>query len=461
VAAAATLSAAAAFDEYDWTRVIGSLDNYRHAADEVQLPTLNAEADFCSLRIETQCGDGKLAKALADWHDVSLDGHAVGSWVQCHVLRQEAAKRCGEGAEVAMRYRGLLMATEPRDDGSWVVVGRDRRGVAAVRPLGDDFRRHHRCFEAKTFGKRSSDEALKPFDEGAAEATYQFCLPVLVITGHFKAGTSALYNILISHPKLIGGKPKELCIGRDEPGPIGSYIKILAKRTKTMQEDDLLVNACLGVHEYELLNVLFRGPPMLKLFLTRDAPITIWSAWNYFCMPEIESACSPVTTKVGVHYRSPELFHELYMMAKQKISRARVPFRIPRDKDLATYFMRKIESIQTVSPGEDDWLYLANEMIAADIDTFWDRIASKIRQHFGISLEKTEGLEQITHVRVNSNDSKGKKTAVESHSEGEYQITNYRAMLNEDVAAIKKAWAECSKISEMTAWDYQCVGGTR
>eukprot|EP00968_Pinguiococcus_pyrenoidosus_P006295 scaffold429_cov269-Pinguiococcus_pyrenoidosus.AAC.29 len=198
----------------------------------------------------------------------------------------------------------------------------------------------------------------------------------------------------------------------------------------------------------------------MKLYLTRRAPETIWSSWNYFCMPEMEEKCArPPTTRVGVHYRSPELFHELFMLGKVEQSNSLLPRRIPQEADIAQYFGRELLHIDRLSQTPGDVLLLAVEHREQDLDGFWSRLSSSLGSYLGTTLQQYEGMVEVAEKKINTNDNKffsekDKKTS--EHAEGEYQITKYRAMLQDDVEMIMKDWTECPTISQRTGWDYGC-----
>eukprot|EP00968_Pinguiococcus_pyrenoidosus_P003455 scaffold225_cov235-Pinguiococcus_pyrenoidosus.AAC.3 len=449
-------------------------DAFRNNDDKVELPTLARSDDQCLLNIQTPCADPALRK-LRSWNHVtpetlqkfrpywpySRDEQHM-SLAACHLVRQRVAERCGEAAQVALHYRGPLGAGPVRPDGSWLIVGRVRSERVALLPL-EGYREHHSCFSAKVFKEASWLEGDKAFSEAKADKSLTFCLPAVAIAGHIKTGTSALWYMLNAHPNFVSRKPKEMCIGRSSvkgKTSLESFLGNLADSTAELQPGQLLLDACLGAEEYETLHVMFAAPPMLRIYVVRAAPETAWSTWNYFCMHELESDCGPPPlTKVGVHYRSPELFHELFMMGMMEKGDKRVPYRIPKPDELHNYYGWEITRLENLTQKDDDLVCLASEERETDIRGFWERIAAAVETYFGVALEPYKDLEATAEVKVNTNNAKvstGGAVNEDAHKEGEYEITNYRGLLPEDEDAMWNAWKECSQISKRTGFQYPC-----
>ncbi len=135
------------------------------------------------------------------------------------------------------------------------------------------------------------------------------------IAGHPKAGTSALYFFLRSHPEVDGLVDKEVC-----PSPGEAPEAFLQRSTpRTLHANQVLMNGCLQ-EQSPLLRELAREFGTLVVYLWREKSDWVYASWQFWCHPSFDFNCTAYGKWANTkqHHRSPQLFHEL-VLAEAKV----------------------------------------------------------------------------------------------------------------------------------------------
>jgi hypothetical protein len=249
-----------------------------------------------------------------------------------------------------------------------------------------------------------------PLPQYRPDATWAYnSFADISILGFPKAGTSHLYRILVTHPDTAPlFKRKEFCVDHghfldytgskrkrqppryqqqqqqqhDQSSPdqvtnttlsrlqhkLWKYHKHVYKKRQNITEElrrdhgatttrTLLINACLQPEELDYHAAYTPFPAKAKfIILFRDPADWLWATWNFWFdraldmpRPRNHDWASP-----GVHYRSPELFHEL-ILSDETVKPAATRFAGMRQETVHT--PRRIQ----VMVGKDNVLCLKNE----------------------------------------------------------------------------------------------------
>jgi hypothetical protein len=134
---------------------------------------------------------------------------------------------------------------------------------------------------------------------------YSAYYPDIVVAGNPKCGTSYLWTILSTHPKIDKAHPrKEYC---DE------------KFTAVRQSGHLTLNACIDTAQAVERHKCFGSPTHTKfIFSIRNSADFKWAAYNYWDMATDTIRHEPEHWANSDNYRSAAMFHE-GIMADGKI----------------------------------------------------------------------------------------------------------------------------------------------
>mmetsp|Transcript_24495 Transcript_24495/g.68750 ORF Transcript_24495/g.68750 Transcript_24495/m.68750 type:complete len:300 (+) Transcript_24495:1-900(+) len=284
--------------------------------------------------------------------------------------------------------------------------------------------------------------------------------------GFPKAGTSQLFKILTTHPH---GRPifkrKEFCIDHghfldytdhslrmvnnstiwDLKLKLWRYHRHSYKRRQNATVDDpdaVTVNACLQPHEMEYHAAYSPLPPTSKFFLIfRDPADWLWASWNFWMDKNMDLA-KPVDhdwANGDVHYRSPELFHEL-ILSQGKLRSAGLRFATMREQTITTG-RRLIHVV-----GKRSILFLRNEDLRPQTIVSSGTLRS-IAEFSG--LEESLFDQSTLSSRTNCNSNKGFEQSCNTTVSAAYSITEGREMLHATRELIYiqfheecKVWAE-------------------
>ena len=265
----------------------------------------------------------------------------------------------------------------------------------------------------------------------------------LSILGFPKAGTSQLYKLLSSHPNTEPVfKRKEYCVDHNHfldytmphnqdnetlyhlQKKLWVYHKhVLHKRT-IAPPSQMLVNACLQTVELDYHLAYAALPESSKfMLLFRDPADWLWASWNFWIDKNMDQP-KPLDhdwASPGVHYRSPELFHEL-ILSQGALKSAGKRFRTMREQTV--HVPRRLLYLV----GRNRVLFIKSEDMKAsnnnhNMDTFLGRLSN----FTGLSQDKFD--QNVAHGQTNCNAHKGFQNLCHSSSSSAYEITHYRPML--------------------------------
>jgi hypothetical protein len=298
---------------------------------------------------------------------------------------------------------------------------------------------------------------LKPEYRPAPEWTKQNILPDISIIGLAKAGTSQLYHIWTHHAAAtpFNAGTKEYCMRLPaplmDPGSWANddrrlqlqkglydwhrnlYAQSIQRQSANKKKT---INGCLSEHEVWLsvhyLNATVRGVPNpvdgntkqqpKYILLLRDPADLLWGIWNYWVDMGLDTKLDTPGSWAtrDLHYRSPELFHELVLSAHKTKGGDRLVNGLRRQS--VTNGRRLVALV-----GRDNVLFLRNEdMLPAVVEQpggLLDRLSNFSgldRTRFG-----DDGLRTIR----NCNDVKGEKSKCGNITTSAYEITGHREML--------------------------------
>lgn len=264
--------------------------------------------------------------------------------------------------------------------------------------------------------------------------------------------------MLSSHPSIVPTKRKELCLGGLKSEIWSNYIKYLPNRTETKEK--IVMSGCLHFNSNIQVMKELCMTNLKVIYILRDVADMLWSAYNFWCLKDIDYDCVPGKYTDERAIRSPEHFHLLVAESKE------MGGGISLTKDGKCFQNELIEATR---------IYGKNNMIVLTSESML------------VSEQKRESLEQIHHLlfhnqnnrfnqlnrkwlqeqsdsiyRVNSGrvaNSRGEKNIamtykgdVEEEQNGRYQVSQFRPMLPATRQLIYIRWKEECK------WLFQNYG---
>eukprot|EP00588_Corethron_pennatum_P035015 CAMPEP_0194346302 /NCGR_PEP_ID=MMETSP0171-20130528/105348_1 /TAXON_ID=218684 /ORGANISM="Corethron pennatum, Strain L29A3" /LENGTH=610 /DNA_ID=CAMNT_0039113407 /DNA_START=172 /DNA_END=2005 /DNA_ORIENTATION=+ len=380
-------------------------------------------------------GTGAAVHFAANMLAVPVPGDEKLPAYYCHEQHVEWERRC-PAATVTEHYRGPFATSALRDDGSWLVNDLDG-SIFYLYPI--QLKPFHSCFK------------MKSREWNKWDPTHEICFPLVNVVGYPKCGTSAVYNLLASHPKVVQAhKNKEYCYRK---GNLFRYFKNFEPATVNTLRQKLMVNGCINYRAHLMVDRVLRRPNSLNLFVVRDMADFEWARYNFWCSPLIDADCEHFSrwTVVGTHHRSPEDFH------RKILEKAGGDF-MPHYASVRDYYTR------TVAATDLRLTVLSAEMLKHDIGRVWEIVQRAAHEQTGVELRRHPDLKTLQTMVVNSNNNKGVDVATsEAAADGEpvgdglYEISGYRPMLDETRALIHSWWDECEHIANISGWDgYDC-----
>jgi hypothetical protein len=308
--------------------------------------------------------------------------------------------------------------------------------------------------------------------------------PNINVAGLPKAGTSQLYQILTSHPSLTEfHKDKEFCFNLpfsktyledlrmlDEDGnydaanttrqdmlqqfffqannhsqPNATELSSVKRWYMLTYDGDNAVNNSIPNLErlptingcHDTVTVLMQHQYLQLddrklVLLVRDPADWLWSAWNFWHTaqdqqpPQQADWASP-----PYQYRSPELFHELLLSGDDRYGPAAAMLQEYRDK-VATISSLAVAAAKSGGNNGNDKHTPPSILVWKSEDMVPDRIVAsgflaKLADFVGIS---PDGFDNSTlQSFANCGDNKGTQTQCLESSQGAYEITQHRPML--------------------------------
>jgi hypothetical protein len=261
------------------------------------------------------------------------------------------------------------------------------------------------------------------------------------IVGLPKAGTSHLYQLLVSHPSLVPFHRvrKEFCLPfKDRPGVVSpeNLAQVLYEMNMKIKEwpspsmKKRTVNGCIAWDKnYPQRQYLYGNDPTSTkkiqeaggdkhILLLRDPADWLWSAYNFWHFAGFDDRDPTKNdwTTEGLHYRSPELFHELLLAGD----------RFPAMKNFLTELVRTLRMNHDIAKESvAEVLVLKMEDFAPDV-VGTSGVLDKLSTFLGVSKD---GFDMsIVDSYGNCGDNKGENTKCQTASSA-YAVAGGRPML--------------------------------
>ncbi len=293
--------------------------------------------------------------------------------------------------------------------------------------------------------------------------------PELNVIGNLKTGTSQLYNIFATHKEVaaIQGDDKEHCpsdhYGEKETNE-ASYEFALYAWHKYYVDNRVSgkrqVNGCVSIADFER-RVAYNPPPNTAKFfvLLRDPADWAWAAYNFWCDESWEEFDDDNWVDASIHYRSPEIFHEVILSGGKLKAFAL----ISELRENSIHLLRQAQALV----GKDNLIVLRNEdLVPRRIHE--SGLLQRLVDVTGLSMEGFD--ENVLKSRSNCNAKKGydelcADTDRTSNLQGiggngvGYPVTHNRPMLESTRRFIYLQWhKECKIWAEEFGIEYpECL----
>jgi hypothetical protein len=309
------------------------------------------------------------------------------------------------------------------------------------------------CYEAKD-GKNSS--------------AFRFCYPSINIPGFSMCGMSTLYQFLVMHDSHISATSKEQDFCPKNRDGYLSYFRALRPLYENYRSDTRMVyiNGCSSSSMLLHLHKLLR-PRTVYLLSIRDLAERSWSAYHSWCTSSTSSKCPQhYMNSIYSWYRSPEMFDQMLISANfpyVKESQLKCQnFNRFYQNEMASFFEanlgRESGSASPIEPlvvsidglGNEDKQIVQNQLL---------RIEAYLNRYLKLSIR----LDVSKVRRFNAG-------AAGDHGEGEGEYrsldpkvpwghinySHYQPMLDSSRMLIYDCWNECTYISELSGFTYNC-----
>jgi hypothetical protein len=277
--------------------------------------------------------------------------------------------------------------------------------------------------------------------------------PEICIIGFPKTGSSQLYNLFATHRDVhkIEKDYKEHCainhLSADGPQSTHEY-GLYSWHQYYYQEYDgkhPRVNGCFDLVQVERQFVYSPPSPQAKFFIIlRDPAEWLWATYNFWlddAWEDSEPKNGVIWVDEGLHYRSPEAFHEVVLSGgKLRASNRWAGFRF-----YSVWNTRRILALV----GKDNLIFLTNEDLQPDRVQLPGGVLDRLSE--ATKLAKDGFDETILHSRSNCNSNKGIDALCtdERHNSVGYPVTHNRPMLEATRRFIYLPWhAECKVWAE-------------
>jgi hypothetical protein len=275
--------------------------------------------------------------------------------------------------------------------------------------------------------------------------TMTFCYPQVLIPGHGKCGTSAMYNYLISHDHLFRGtEAKENCPRSSFYG-FFETLHILDSSTSTQK---ISLNGCISPEMTACMHRLLE-PNAAYIYMVRDAAQFAWSAYNFWCIPAIET-CVPGQWTSKNFERNPEHFHK-YLLHLASGGRDSCVWYIDLFTDILKQFV--------TNSGKTGSMPIVMSIESLESKNRQNQLL-RLQKHLNTVLRMNITLDTANFVRVNAGavlDKRGDTSASTLKVEdGTYEISGFKHMLPITEEFIKICWLECSAVSRLSQYPYDC-----
>lgn len=341
------------------------------------------------------------------------------------------------------------------------------------------------CIEPDTNLTASSSRQCyraQHMDKQKVKAETNFCYANIVVVGIGKCGTSALYKALSSHDQIAPPSKngrlhgKEHCPSKPpsrlNPQNLFKFLESfdngqpLAQTTTadSRKQRPLTINGCILPDRMGLIDALLPGSRTLYLFAVRHLADFLWSAYNFWCSPQLGDArCRPggwAAHTPGGALRSPERFHALSLRNASASPRPVFPYTFgwpsPAGGGERAYFSSQLALL----PGGRA-LVVAKEAFEADPVAQWGRVVAFVGERLGVELGPHPSIEYYHTHHVNDGNRPGQdsimgENQVNLHPPGTYAVSDYRPMLRDTYDLIAGRWQECPEIARASGYAYNC-----
>jgi hypothetical protein len=288
--------------------------------------------------------------------------------------------------------------------------------------------------------------------------------PDINVVGLPKAGTTQLYNILVSHPRTVAFNPlnKEECfpgnysdvlhgwdgfVFGEQPtakqralqGGLYSTLQNYHQENPQSFPHKLSVNGCLNgrivAAVYDYLK-----PPATKKFIIalRDPADWLWAVYNFWAVQDVD-----VVIPEGEwahreqHYRSPEMFHDLVASSHDMVFFDNM---LGRRALAAFNYVWQFEAMV----GRENILYIRNEDLLPGVVARPGGVLDQLAAFAGLNRK---GFDSQTFGEIsNCNDQKGFVKKCGTSKSNAYEITGGRSMLPETRTLIYLLYYEECKL---------------
>jgi len=260
-------------------------------------------------------------------------------------------------------------------------------------------------------------------------------VPDINIVGMAKGGTSQLYHLLSTHKDAAPANPnvKEWCATKNMNSIDYNYGHRLHwqkelydwhERMSEVREANpgkKIVNGCLSSIAASY-NEIYNGMPnhSKHIVLVRDPADWMWAVFNYWHDTEMDKLSSPTGYAiVNEHYRSPELFHEIWLAGLDKII-----FGGKMRGDLKNW---KNPLMLAKVVGKENVLFVRNEDMKPE-NIFNSGLLERLSEFTGLSLDGFDTSVAASRTNCNANKG-GKADCSKVQATSGYAITRGRPML--------------------------------
>ena len=343
----------------------------------------------------------------------------------------------------------------------WEVQGMKgimKRQSLIIRKL-DNINKFSTCYEVECRGN-----SCPGIDD--TNRFYRFCYPSLIVTGVPKCGTTAMYELLTTLPNSVVLHEKENC-PYTRRRPHWKFFLSLPSIDK-INYNSIIIDGCIDSTKNLIIREILKHPKTTYIVLTRDYKDMLWSAYNYWCNWHYDgTTCNyEKFTILGVHNRTPEIFHEIingdYNKTKVYID-SPLWNKHPCD-NARIYYTEYILGLWKYIP-PNVTLVIASEQLQSDNLFVMNKIAAKL----GISVLHNETvIEAIKNIsRYRFNTQEGKKdyrhsVNINQYKPGRFAISNFSDMLATTKNILDFCWHDdCIMMSQLTGYDYLACRNTK
>uniref|UniRef100_A0A8J9SBQ8 Sulfotransferase domain-containing protein n=1 Tax=Phaeodactylum tricornutum TaxID=2850 RepID=A0A8J9SBQ8_PHATR len=288
--------------------------------------------------------------------------------------------------------------------------------------------------------------------------------PDISVVGFPKAGTTQLYNILVSHSEAeaFNKRDKEFCFAGNEsslsrnnnwedfvPGsrPTTMQIELQEALHTALQKHRNLrtssqkktVNGCLSQRIVSVVYDYFNQPSNKKFIIAlRDPADWLWAVYNFWALPDIDTVVPrPDWAAPEQHYRSPEMFHDLVASSHEMLFFEKMLG--SRGKHAMDYVWQ-FEAMA----GRENILYIRNEDLLPGVVARPGGVLDQLAAFTGLDRK---GFDSQTFGEIsNCNDQKGFVKKCGTAKSNAYEITGGRSMLPETRTLIYLLYHEECKL---------------